>query len=116
MKTIKIYYNKYSETKPTKPIIGTMKAKNDEPTGVAIAVWLKAMSIAYNAAGEGDIEIVKIEIEGSPFTKHYDKASKITLQGTENQSKGGLTSSANMTASERSERAKKAAASRWNNK
>jgi len=114
MKTIKIYYNKYSEVKPTKPIVGTIKVKKGEPTGIAIAAWLKTMSISYSVAGEGDIEIVKIEVEGSPFTKHYDKASKVALQGTESQSKGGLTSSANMSASERSERAKKAAASRWN--
>lgn len=120
MKTIKIYYNKYSENKPTKPIIATIKVKNDEPTGIAIAAWIKAMAISLKAMADsswtelGDIEIIKIEVVGSPFTKHYDKASKIALQGTESQSKGGLTSSANMSASERSERAKKAAASRWN--
>lgn len=106
MKTIKIYYNLESDINPTKPRIETIRIKNDMLNDVALISWLEK-------AEEG-VEVVKIEVEGSPFTKHYDKSSKVALQGTESQSKGGLTSSANMSASERSERAKKAAASRWN--
>jgi hypothetical protein len=106
MKTIKIYYNLESDVNPTKPRIEAIRIKNDMLNDAALISWLEK-------AEEG-VEIVKVEVEGSPYTEHYDQASKVALRGTESQSKGGLTSSANMSASERSERAKKAAASRWN--